>query len=79
MKIPEHSWGEHLSFAVNSVQLHFLKPVLCRFEEDLTLARDIGSNAFRFSIEWSKIEPRRGEIDGASIARYHQIIKCIKK
>ncbi|BDA42798.1 6-phospho-beta-galactosidase [Coccomyxa sp. Obi] len=50
-----------------------------RFEEDLALARDIGSNAFRFSIEWSKIEPRRGEIDKASVARYHQIISCIKK
>lgn len=53
--------------------------LLCRFEEDLALARDIGSNAFRFSIEWSKIEPRRGEIDRASVARYHQIINCIKK
>ena len=51
----------------------------CRYEEDLALARDVGSNAFRFSLEWSKIEPKRGSIDQSAIQRYQQIIRCIRK
>lgn len=34
-----------------------------RFEEDLELNRQLGSNCFRFSFEWSRIEPRHGEIN----------------
>lgn len=51
----------------------------CRYEEDLALARDVGSNAFRFSLEWSKVEPQRGSIDKAAIQRYQQIIRCIRR
>ena len=50
-----------------------------RYEEDLALAKDVGSNAFRFSLEWSKIEPQRGSIDKAAIQRYQQIIRCIRR
>lgn len=51
----------------------------CRYEEDLALARDVGSNAFRFSLEWSKVEPQRGSIDKSAIQRYQQIIRCIRR
>ena len=51
----------------------------CRFEEDLALAKDIGSNAFRFSLEWSRVEPQRGQIDSLAIMRYHDIIDCIRR
>ena len=52
---------------------------VCRYEEDLALARDVGSNAFRFSLEWSKVEPKRGQIDKSAILRYQQIIRCIRR
>ena len=45
----------------------------------MAVARDVGSNAFRFSLEWSKIEPKRGSIDQSAIQRYQQIIRCIRK
>ena len=32
-----------------------------RFEEDLDLVASMGLNAYRFSIEWSRIEPEPGE------------------
>ena len=34
-----------------------------RFEEDITLMKNAGLNAYRFSIEWARIEPRQGEWD----------------
>jgi beta-glucosidase len=41
-----------------------------RAEEDLALAASLGTNAFRFSVEWSRIEPEPGRFDEAALARY---------
>ncbi len=38
-----------------------------------------GSNAFRLSIEWSRIMPAQGQIDQKAIERYHQMFDCIDK
>ena len=34
-----------------------------RFEEDFDIAKRLGHNAHRFSIEWSRIEPKKGEFN----------------
>src|SRR5262249_37594180 len=39
-----------------------------RWEADFALLPTIGANAYRFSIEWSRIEPRPGEFDPAALA-----------
>ncbi|MFJ4998486.1 glycoside hydrolase family 1 protein [Microbacterium sp. NPDC088619] len=44
------------------------------WERDLDLAAEMGLSAFRFSIEWSRVEPERGRIDGAALAHYGAII-----
>ncbi|MFN8673072.1 MAG: glycoside hydrolase family 1 protein [Candidatus Sericytochromatia bacterium] len=49
-----------------------------RYEEDIQLAKDMGCNAFRLSIEWSRIEPQKGVIDPAGIQYYKNVIKAIK-
>jgi beta-glucosidase len=45
-----------------------------RYEADGDLARDIGANAFRFSISWSRVEPRRHEFDDDALARYRRFV-----
>src|ERR1043166_1998169 len=50
-----------------------------RFEEDFRLAKGLGHNATRFSIEWSRIEPRQGEFDQAAIAHYVNVTKCVRE
>ena len=46
------------------------------YEEDIQRAADLGSNAFRLSVEWGRIEPVKGQIDVESVARYHAILDC---
>lgn len=46
-----------------------------RWEEDLDLIRSLGLNAYRFSLEWSRIEPEEGRFDEAAIARYRAILE----
>jgi len=38
------------------------------WRSDLSLLPRIGANAYRFSVEWSRIEPRRGVFDEAALA-----------
>jgi beta-glucosidase len=47
------------------------------YERDLDLAKDMGLNAFRFSIEWSRIEPRQGQIDWQAVARYRAMLRAM--
>ena len=47
------------------------------YEHDLDLAKGLGLNAFRFSLEWSRIEPRPGVIDRQAVAHYHRLLDAI--
>ncbi len=38
-----------------------------RWEEDLALLPEIGANAYRYSVEWSRMEPAPGQFDPAAL------------
>jgi len=50
-----------------------------RFDDDFALAAADRHNAHRLSIEWSRIEPEKGRIDGAAIAHYHDVFASLKR
>ena len=45
-----------------------------RFDEDIRLLASLGLNAYRFSIEWSRIEPASGEFSRAEIEHYRRVL-----
>lgn len=45
-----------------------------RYAEDLSLAAEAGLTSYRFSLEWSRIEPAPGEFSQAAIEHYQGII-----
>ncbi|MEK7643212.1 MAG: glycoside hydrolase family 1 protein [Patescibacteria group bacterium] len=49
------------------------------YEEDFNLAKSLGHNAHRFSIEWSRIEPRKGEFNEQEIEHYRNVIKALQE
>ncbi|MBQ4474489.1 MAG: glycoside hydrolase family 1 protein [Lachnospiraceae bacterium] len=49
-----------------------------RFEEDIRLLAEAGLNAYRFSVEWARIEPEEGRYDEAEIEHYRRVIACCK-
>lgn len=49
-----------------------------RYADDFDLAKKIGLNAFRLSIEWSRIQPSENEIDKKAIEHYRKMIKALK-
>lgn len=40
-----------------------------RYAEDIQLAKDLGVNAFRLSLEWHRIEPEHKKIDMEAVKR----------
>lgn len=48
------------------------------YKKDLALLKDIGVNAYRFSLEWSRIQPREHEWDEDAIAHYQDIIDILR-
>lgn len=50
-----------------------------RYEEDIRLLSEAGLNAYRFSIEWARIEPREGEFDENEIKHYADVLDCCKR
>lgn len=49
-----------------------------RYEEDIRLMAQAGLNAYRFSIEWARIEPQMGVYDEAEIAHYRAVLRCCR-
>ena len=50
-----------------------------RFRDDFDLAKTLGHNAHRFSVEWSRIEPREGEFDEQAIAHYQEVVAALRE
>jgi beta-glucosidase len=44
-----------------------------RYPEDIALLAGFGFNAYRFSLEWSRIEPERGEFSRAALDHYRRM------
>ena len=49
-----------------------------RYEEDVRLLAEAGLNAYRFSVEWARIEPEEGRFDETEIEHYRSVIRCCK-
>ena len=49
-----------------------------RYEEDFDIARSMGNNAHRFSIEWSRIEPEEGKFNKKEIEHYRNVIRALR-
>lgn len=50
-----------------------------RYGEDFNIAKKLNHNAYRFSIEWSRIEPEKGKFNEAEIEHYRQVIMALKE
>lgn len=49
-----------------------------RWQDDLQLLRELGLNAYRLSVEWARIEPRPGHIDGYALEHYRTVLEAIR-
>ncbi len=50
-----------------------------RYEADFDIAKSLGHNAHRFSIEWARIEPEEGKFDEKEIEHYRKVLEALQK
>ena len=50
-----------------------------RYEEDIRMMAEAGLNAYRFSVEWARIEPEEGAFDDNEIEHYRKVIACCRE
>ncbi|MBI4868667.1 MAG: family 1 glycosylhydrolase [Candidatus Wallbacteria bacterium] len=48
------------------------------YPQDLALARGLGTNSYRFSVEWARLEPEEGKFDEQQVAHYRQMLEACK-
>ena len=65
-------WAEHSLFAEPSGDAcdHYH-----RYPEDIALLAELGLNAYRFSLEWSRIEPEPGYVSVAALDHYKRMLE----
>ncbi|WP_161977796.1 glycoside hydrolase family 1 protein [Dictyobacter kobayashii] len=49
------------------------------YKEDISLLQELGHQAYRFSIEWSRIEPAENQFDTEALAHYVDLARRVKE
>jgi beta-glucosidase len=50
-----------------------------RWQQDLDLAQELNTNAYRFSLEWSRIEPDEGRFDPEAVEHYRAMLQEMQR
>lgn len=50
-----------------------------RYQQDFDLLQKLNLDSYRFSIEWSRIEPQEGKFDPKEIEHYRKVLLALKK
>ncbi|WP_297454324.1 family 1 glycosylhydrolase [Ferrovum sp.] len=50
-----------------------------RFDQDISMLSDLGLNTFRFSIEWSRVEPEAGQFSRGQIDHYRRVLESCQR
>ncbi len=80
------NWPDFIAKAVDGPsplqKEHYISGRACdhyhRFKEDFDIAKSLGHNAHRLSIEWSRIEPEEGEFNEKAVAHYKEVVQALR-
>jgi beta-glucosidase len=67
------SWDSKISFNPNITSHYDL------YRKDLNLLKELGVNAYRFSLEWSRIQPEEDQWDIEAIRHYQDIVDILHR
>jgi beta-glucosidase len=76
-KFPASNWAHFEKKGTVAEPSHDACDHWNRWEEDIGLLEELGVKAYRFSVEWSAIEPREGEFDQLVIDYYNNLCDAL--
>lgn len=84
-KAERRSWPDHIlkSYPNPLQEENYISGRACdhynRYKEDFGIAKSLGHNVHRFSIEWSRIEPEEGKFNEEAILHYRDVLKELRE
>jgi beta-glucosidase len=79
-KRPEYISNENYKEACE--QENYISGKACdsynKYKEDVKLLKELGLNAYRFSVDWSRVEPEKGEFSKEGIDYYKNLVKELR-
>ncbi|MEV4254612.1 family 1 glycosylhydrolase [Spirillospora sp. NPDC049652] len=77
---PDSNWTRYIARRKSGIKDPYKKAVdfRHRYPEDIARARALGVKVFRTSVEWARVEPRRGYRDPAALAYYDDLVRRIR-
>ena len=62
---------------------NYISSEACRhwqlFEDDFNLLKELNQNAYRFSLEWSRLEPEEGQFNQEALRHYQKMIDALSE
>ncbi len=74
-----HAWEQQKNHVKNDEVSGKAADQYHRYAEDFQLAQDMHHNAHRLSIEWSRIEPVKGEWNDEAIEHYREVLQDLQQ
>lgn len=75
---PDSNWSRYAASGKTRDQVGTSVDFLHRYRDDIARARDLGSQVFRISVEWARLEPAPGQYDSAAWAFYDDVVATIR-
>jgi len=80
----QYSWVPAKDFFRDQMESpqNYISGIACdhynRYEEDFDILKKLGLNSYRFSIEWSRIEPEEGKFDQKELEHYKKVVAALR-
>ncbi|MQY04517.1 family 1 glycosylhydrolase [Actinomadura macrotermitis] len=77
---PDSNWTRYVARKATGVTDPYKDSVdfRHRYPQDIALAKGLGVKVFRTSLEWARIEPRRGVRDPRELAYYDDVVRRVR-
>lgn len=76
---PDSNWSRYVARHTSAIKDPYRDSVdfRHRYGADIALAKGMGVNTFRFSVEWARVEPKRGKWDQSALRYYDDVVKKV--
>jgi beta-glucosidase len=77
---PDSNWSRYVAAHTGSIKDPYQDSVdfRHRYPQDIALAKSLGVNTFRFSVEWARVEPHPGVWDATELAYYDDVVRQVR-
>ncbi|MFB8004988.1 family 1 glycosylhydrolase [Nocardia sp. NPDC056000] len=75
---PDSNWSRYANSGAVTHPVGDATDFYHRYNDDIVLARGLGAEVFRISVEWTRLQPNPGERDPTALKYYDRVLASIR-